>query len=158
MQLTRFTDYTLRTLIAVGIGKPGGVTIAEISSRYGISKNHLMKVVRHLGHAGYLETVRGRGGGLRLALPPERIGLGDVVREVEGFGIVPCLDASASASAPCAIAPACVLKGALSRALVAFLEVLDEYTLADLIGPDRRLRRLLSLDGGPARAGSASPG
>lgn len=144
MQLTTFTDYTLRVLIAAGVGKDGGVTIAEISSRYGISKNHLMKVVRHLGHTGYLDTARGRGGGMRLAVPAEQIGLGDVVRNVESFEIVPCFDAARPDK--CVIAPACVLKGALSRALSAFLDVLDEYTLADLIEPDRRLRDLLGLD------------
>jgi Rrf2 family nitric oxide-sensitive transcriptional repressor len=152
MQLTRFTDYTLRTLIAVGVDTEGGVTIADIAARYGISKNHLMKVVQHLARAGYLETVRGRGGGLRLAVPAERIGLGAIVREVEGFEIVPCFGAERRAVEACAIAPACVLKGALGRALTAFLDVLDEYTLADLIGPDRRLRRLLALDGDAAGA------
>lgn len=145
MQLTRFADYALRTLIAVGVGRGSGVTITEIAARYSISKNHLMKVVQHLGHAGYLETVRGRGGGLRLAVPAERIGVGDVVREVEGFEIVPCFGAEGADA--CAITPACVLRTALGRALAAFLDVLDEYTLADLIGPDRRLRALLALEG-----------
>lgn len=152
MQLTRFTDYTLRTLIAVGVGRGEGVTIADIAARYGISKNHLMKVVQHLARAGYLETARGRGGGLRLAVPPGQIGLGAVVREVEGFEIVPCFGAGRGRAGACAIAPACVLKGAIGRALTAFLDVLDEYTLADLIGPERHLRALLALDDEPAAA------
>jgi Rrf2 family nitric oxide-sensitive transcriptional repressor len=152
MQLTRFTDYTLRVLIAVGVSRNRGVTIGEISSQYGISKNHLMKVVQHLGRAGYLETVRGKGGGLRLAVPAEDIGLGAVVREAEGgFDVVPCFDRTRPDQ--CVIAPACVLKGALGRALTAFLGVLDGYTLADLIAPDRRLRSLLA--GGPRTAQEA---
>ena len=149
MQLTRFTDFGLRVLISTGVAGQRGITISEISTRYRISRNHLMKVVQHLSHAGYLETVRGRGGGLRLAVAPEKIGLGQVVREIEGFGLVPCFD-KARPGASCLIAPACVLKGALRRALEAFLAVLDEYTLADLIGPDRRLRELLALE--PAKA------
>lgn len=144
MQLTRFTDFGLRVLIAAGVAADRGVTITEISGRYGISKNHVMKVVRHLGHAGYLETTRGRGGGLKLAVAPERIVLGRVVREIEGFELVPCFDSATPGA--CVIAPACVLKRALGRALDAFLAVLDEYTLADLIGPDRRLRELLALE------------
>lgn len=142
MQLTRFTDYTLRVLIAVGVSNNRGVTIGEISSQYGISKNHLMKVVQHLGRSGYLETLRGKGGGLRLAVAPDEINLGEVVRETEEFEIVPCFDRSQPAQ--CLIAPACVLKGALGRALGAFLAVLDGHTLADLIAPDRRLRSLLA--------------
>ncbi len=149
MQLTRFTDFGLRVLITTGVAGERGVTINEISTRYLISKNHLMKVVQHLSRAGYLETVRGRGGGVRLAMAPEQIGLGDVVREIEGFELVPCFDKARPGA--CVIAPACVLKGALRRALEAFLAVLDEYTLADLIGPDRRLRELLALEPGAAR-------
>lgn len=143
MQLTRFTDYTLRVLIAVGVSKNRNATIGGISAQYGISKNHLMKVVQQLGRRGYLETVRGKGGGLRLAVPAEEINLGKVVREVEGgFHLVPCFDPSRPDQ--CTITPSCVLKGALGRALGAFLDVLDGYTLADLIVPDRRLRNLLA--------------
>jgi Rrf2 family transcriptional regulator, nitric oxide-sensitive transcriptional repressor len=146
MQLTRFTDYTLRVLIAVGISKNRGITIAEISAQYGISKNHLMKVVQHLGRSGYLVTVRGKGGGIRLARPAEKINLGAVVREAEGgFHVVPCFDASRPDE--CVIAPSCVLKRVLHRALRAFLEVLDDCTLAELLGPDRQLRTLLGRTG-----------
>jgi Rrf2 family nitric oxide-sensitive transcriptional repressor len=103
-----------------------------------------MKVVQHLGHLGYLETVRGKGGGLRLAVPASEIRLGDVVRDVEGgFDIVPCFDKTRPDI--CVIAPACVLKGVLRGALSAFLDVLDGYTLEDLIGPKRPLRSLLAL-------------
>jgi Rrf2 family transcriptional regulator, nitric oxide-sensitive transcriptional repressor len=143
MQLTRFTDYTLRTLIAVGVGSERGVTIGEISAQYGISKNHLMKVAQQLGRAGYLATTRGKGGGLRLAVPAAQINLGKIVRETEGgFHVVPCFDADNPA--PCVIAPACVLKRVLRESLGAFLAVLDGYTLEDLIAPKRRLKGLLS--------------
>lgn len=144
MQLTRFTDYTLRVLISVAVSDKGGITIGAISEQYGISRNHLMKVVQQLGHLGYLETVRGKGGGLRLAIPASEIRLGDVVRDVEGgFEIVPCFDKTRPDI--CVIAPACVLKGVLRGALNAFLAVLDGYTLEDLIGPRRPLRDLLAL-------------
>jgi Rrf2 family nitric oxide-sensitive transcriptional repressor len=145
MQLTRFTDYTLRVLIAVGVSREGGITIGDISQRYGISKNHLMKVVQHLGRSGYLETVRGRGGGLSLALAAEDINIGRLVREVEGgFPIVPCFEGGRKPA--CVIAPACVLRGVLGQALEAFLAVLDACTLADLLGPQNELRKLLAAD------------
>jgi|SRR5690606_24337259 len=154
MQLTRFTDYTLRVLISVGLndrkGEKRGVTIGEISAQYGISRNHLMKVVQHLARAGYLETLRGKGGGLRLGIPARKIRLGDVVREVEGgFQLVPCMDRSRSGG--CVIAPGCVLKRVLGDALDAFLDVLDRYTLEDLLGPEGHLDGLLGLDAGGLR-------
>ena len=153
MQLTRFTDYTLRVLISVGLnerkGEKRGVTIGQISAQYGISRNHLMKVVQHLGRAGYLETLRGKGGGLKLGVPASEIRLGDVIRDAEGgFHIVPCFDRTQSVG--CAIAPACVLKGVLGNALAAFLNVLDRYTLEDLLGTDGRLAELLE---GPSDGG-----
>lgn len=154
MQLTRFTDYTLRVLISVGLndrrGEKRGVTIGEISAQYGISRNHLMKVVQHLARAGYLETLRGKGGGLRLGVPAGKIRLGDVVREVEGgFQLVPCMDRSQPGA--CVIAPGCVLKRVLGDALGAFLDVLDRYTLEDLLGPEGRLDALLGLETGERR-------
>lgn len=143
MQLTRFSDYTLRTLIAVGLSDDAGITIAEIADRYGISRNHLMKVVHQLGQAGYLETSRGKGGGLRLAREPERIRLGEVLRYTEGaFALVPCFDGSAQPR--CVIEPACVLKHVLRDGIEAFLQVMDAHTLADLLRPRRRLKSLLS--------------
>jgi Rrf2 family nitric oxide-sensitive transcriptional repressor len=143
MQLTRFTDYTLRVLIAVALHQERGLTIGEIAAQYRISRNHLMKVVQHLSRIGYLDTLRGKGGGLRLAIPATEIALGKVVREVEGgFYIVPCFDVARPDR--CVIAPACVLKRVLHDALGAFLAVLDGYTLADLVAPDRRLRELLA--------------
>ncbi|HEU4620274.1 MAG TPA: Rrf2 family transcriptional regulator [Gammaproteobacteria bacterium] len=143
MQLTRFTDYTLRVLISVGLSGERGVTIGEIADQYGISRNHLMKVVHALGRTGYLDTLRGKGGGLRLAVPAEEINLGRVVREAEGgFTIVPCFDRDNPEM--CTIAPVCVLKGVLRDALQSFLDVLDRYSLADLLGPKASLQKLLS--------------
>jgi Rrf2 family nitric oxide-sensitive transcriptional repressor len=143
MQLTRFTDYTLRVLISVGLSGDRGVTIGEIADQYGISRNHLMKVVHNLGRAGYLDTLRGKGGGLRLAVPPADINLGRVVRETEGlFLLVPCFDADNPEM--CTIAPVCVLKGVLHDALRAFLETLDRYSLADLLAPKHALQSLLT--------------
>lgn len=142
MQLTRFTDYGLRVLIAVAVNREQGVTIGQIASQFGISRNHLVKVAQRLSQAGYLETVRGRGGGLRLAVPPESVRIGELVRVTESdFNLVPCFDPAEQGSCP--IVPACVLKSALQRAMHEFLAVLDDYTLADLIRPERRLRALL---------------
>jgi Rrf2 family nitric oxide-sensitive transcriptional repressor len=117
------------------------VTIQEVADAYGISKNHLMKVAFELGRKGYLETVRGRGGGLRLARAPEKINLGEVVRSMEGdFTVVECFDPKTDT---CAITGPCRLRHALSRALKAFFCVLDEYTLADLAAPNPLLERFL---------------
>jgi Rrf2 family nitric oxide-sensitive transcriptional repressor len=126
MRLTRYTDYAMRVLIHLGT-QPGKVcSIAEIARAYGISQNHLMKVAHDLGKAGYVEGVRGRSGGIRLAKPADRINVGDVVRHTEeGFDLADC--------GSCAIAPACGLTGVLAEALGAFMAVLDRYTLADLI-------------------------
>jgi Rrf2 family nitric oxide-sensitive transcriptional repressor len=142
MQLTRFTDYTLRVLISVGLSGDRGVTIGEIADQYAISRNHLMKVVHNLGRTGYLDTLRGKGGGLRLAVPPGEINLGRVVRETEGtFLLVPCFDPDNPEM--CTIAPVCVLKGVLHDGLRAFLDVLDRYSLADLLEPKNSLQGLL---------------
>ena len=140
MRLTTFTDYCLRVLMYVGIRNGELATIDEIAGCYGISRNHLMKVVYRLGQLGYVETLRGKGGGIRLALDPAAINLGALVRETEDeLALVECLQASPGS---CRILSACVLKGALGEALDAFLAVLDGYTLADLLAPRRRLAGL----------------
>ncbi len=119
------------------------VTIDEVGERYGISANHLMKVVHRLGTCGYIETVRGKGGGIRLARPPERIRLGDVVRDFEeDMALVECFN---EASNTCPIEPNCQLQGVLRDSLRAFLGKLDEHTLADLVRPRRKLRLLLDV-------------
>ncbi|HVZ06693.1 Rrf2 family transcriptional regulator [Rhodopila sp.] len=126
MRLTAFSDYSLRTLIYLAVR--GQSTIAEVSRVYGISETHLNKVIHQLGIAGEIETVRGRGGGIRLARPPAAINVGAVVRRTEDFALVPCLE-----GAVCLIAPACMLQTALKEAMAAFLAVLDRYTIADLV-------------------------
>jgi Rrf2 family nitric oxide-sensitive transcriptional repressor len=142
VQLTRYSDYSLRVLIYLALAPERLATIEEIARSYDISRAHLMKVVHQLGLRGYVETVRGRRGGLRLARAPEEIRVGDVVRSSEGsFDLVECFD---PASSRCAIQQACGLRSVLGEALGAFLAVLDGYTLADLVARRRKsLTRLL---------------
>jgi len=112
-------------------GRENLVTIQEIADAYQISKNHLMKVTHDLGKHGYIETIRGRGGGIRLALEPEQINVGDVVRKTEDdFHLVECFNPEGNL---CKISPECRLKFALHEALKAYLAVLDTYTLADVL-------------------------
>ena len=141
MKLTAYSDYSLRLLMYVAVKGSALVTIQEVADVYGISKNHLMKVAFELGRKGFLETVRGRGGGLRLARPADKIIVGEVVRAMEeDFTMVECFDISAN---QCVISGPCRLRGALARALKAYFAVLDEYTLADLAGRNPLLFRTL---------------
>ncbi len=131
MRLTAYTDYTLRTLIYLGMHRERLATIQDIAELHGISKNHLMKVVHQLGLSGLVETVRGRNGGLRLKVEPELINIGDVVRHSEtDFYMAECFSPAGS---NCQLAPACTLKGLLAGATAAYLKVLDGATLADMI-------------------------
>ena len=131
MRLTAFTDYTLRTLIYLGMHRERLATIQDIAELHGISKNHLMKVVHQLGLSGLVETVRGRKGGLRLRGEPELINIGAVVRRSEpDFYMAECFD---PANVSCNLAPSCALKGVLAKATMAYLDVLDGVTLAQLI-------------------------
>lgn len=141
MRLTTFSDYTLRVLMFLALNRERLATIPEIAAAYGISENHLMKVVHQLARAGVVESVRGKGGGVRLARPPEQIRLGQVVRASEGGGpIVECL---ADDEGACRIAPACRLTAVLVSAFDAMFAKLDEHTLADLVRAPRRLEALL---------------
>lgn len=138
MRLTRHTDYALRVLIYLSAHPAGFASVAAVSAAYGISQNHLTKVVQGLAAAGFVETARGRGGGLRLARPAEAIKVGTVVRRMEEtLTLAEC--------GTCVIARACGLVGALDEALAAFLSVLDRYTIAD-VAKGRRLRGILGLD------------
>jgi Rrf2 family nitric oxide-sensitive transcriptional repressor len=140
MRLTTFSDYSFRVLIYLGAAPEGLATIESISAAYGISSNHLMKVVHRLAQLGYIETVRGKGGGMRLARPPEAINVGEVLRATEdSFDLVECMDDGDN----CRITRACVLRHVLGEARDAFLKVLDGYTLADLLAPARPLARVL---------------
>jgi Rrf2 family nitric oxide-sensitive transcriptional repressor len=156
LRLTVYSDYALRLLMYLAVKDDGLATIAEVAKAYGISKNHLMKVAYELGVAGYVETVRGRGGGLRLAKPLEAITLGEVVRRTEpDMALVPCF---APIDATCAIKPCCALRTALKRATGAFTAVLDEYTLKDLAKPRSALRALLSIAPAPRPEASGGRG
>jgi len=131
MRLTTYTDYTLRVLMYLGLHQERSATIREIADAYGISKNHLMKVVHHLGMAGLVETVRGRNGGLKLKMRPEEINLGAVIRGSEpDFFIAECFNPEHNL---CVLSPSCALQGVLHSATSAFLEVLDRNTLAGLL-------------------------
>lgn len=145
MRLTLHTDYSLRLLMLLAMEPDHLHTIEEIAQRYDISRNHLMKVVQTLAQAGFVQSLRGRSGGLRLAKPAAQINLGAVVRATEdGFALVECFDRERNT---CVVAPACGLRGPIEEALQAFLGVLDRYSLADLIkNPSslRRMRRLLA--------------
>jgi Rrf2 family nitric oxide-sensitive transcriptional repressor len=141
MRLTTFSDYALRVLMYLGTRGDELATIGGIAAAYGISENHLMKVVHHLAQRGYVETVRGKGGGLRLALPPGEIGIGEVVRGTEeSLALVECFEKEGS---DCRIESACVLKGIFRKAADAFFAELDRHTLADLLRPAARLTRIL---------------
>jgi Rrf2 family transcriptional regulator, nitric oxide-sensitive transcriptional repressor len=143
MRLTFSTDYALRLLMLVGLEPDRLVTIEEVADRFQISKNHLMKVAYLLGQAKYLETVRGRNGGLRLGKAPDQIVVGEIVRTMEpDFAVVEC----ESPTGYCRIAPCCTLRSAMREAVQAFLEKLDQYTLEDLLRPKSKLRRLLGVD------------
>jgi len=142
MHLTLGTDYALRTLIYVGAKGGRLATVAEIARAFGISRTHLMKVVNRLGQQGYLETVRGKGGGLRLARPPAEIRVGALVRETEeDLAVMGCLGEDGF----CRIEQCCMLRQALREATGAFLRTLDGYSLADLLAPGRRLAASLGL-------------
>lgn len=132
MRLTAMTDYSLRLLMYVGQHPERLCTIAEIAQVYGVSEAHLMKITHQLGLAGFIETVRGRGGGMRLARPAAEINLGDVVRAIEpDFAIVECF----ATGNVCSLTGQCRLTGILHGSLMAFLDHLDRFTLADILAP-----------------------
>jgi Rrf2 family transcriptional regulator, nitric oxide-sensitive transcriptional repressor len=140
VHLTLHTDFALRVLIQVGLNDGRLTTIKEIAETFDISKAHLMKVVNDLSQKGYLDTRRGRNGGIRLMREPRDINIGQVVRDTETqLDIIGCLEHRGY----CPIQRVCVLRGVLSDATEAFLAVLDDHTLADLIKPRRLLSSLL---------------
>ncbi len=131
MQLTQFSDYSLRLVLYLAVNRDRVVPIAEVSEAYGISQHHLVKIVQRLVAEGIVASVRGRSGGLRLNRDPADINVGRLIRVTEPhFNLVECFD---GATNRCSIDPVCGLKGALNRAMGAFLKVLDGYSLADFL-------------------------
>lgn len=141
MRLTSFTDYALRTLILLALDPDRLATIDDICEAYDIPRNHLTKVVHLLGASGWVQTVRGKGGGLMLLADPSEISVGSVIRMTESdFRMVECFDATDNR---CILSPACRLKSALHEANAAWFAVMDPLTLADLVANGRQLRNLL---------------
>jgi len=131
MQLTMYTDYSLRVLVYLAQTHGESATITQITDFYRISRNHLVKVVHNLGNEGLIITTRGKHGGMRLARDPETITIGEVVRRTEpNFNLVECFDPQKKNN--CVITASCNLKNMLYEANKSFLAVLDSYTLADV--------------------------
>ena len=130
VKLTLYTDYSLRVLMYLGMRDEEKIQIDEIAGYYNISRNHLTKVVHHLAKLGYIKTVRGRGGGIMLNYRPEAVNIGEVVRQTEdNLHMAECF----SEGNECVLTPVCGLRFVLNDALKAYLEVLDKYTLQDII-------------------------
>lgn len=141
MKLSTFTDYSLRVLIYLATHRGARATIGQVAGAYGISENHLVKVVHLLGRHRWLRTTRGKGGGLELALEPDSIPLGSVIRQIEGHAaIAECFEETGG---DCRLAPDCRLRGVLAEAADAFNGVVDRYTLADLVDNSPRLVKVL---------------
>lgn len=140
MRLTRFSDYAVRVMLYLAAHPDRLCSIAEIATAYDISQNHLMKVVSDLAANGYIQSTRGRGGGIRLARPPHAINIGRLIRHTEGeIDLVGCSD--------CKLKGACRLPGPLDLALDAFFGVLDRYTLDQVMGSGDSSRLLAALTG-----------
>lgn len=143
MRLSLHTDYALRSLIYLATMRDPATTAGAIATSYGISKNHLVKVLQRLRDLGYVETVRGRGGGVRLAKAPDEVRLGAVVRQTEDLGeLVECFNLETNT---CPLASVCLLQRRLDEALRAYVEVLDRYTLADVSANRGALARALRI-------------
>lgn len=143
MQLRTYSDYSIRVLMYAALQSPERATVDEVAEAFSISRHYLVKVVHELGRSGYLDTHRGLGGGFTLGRPPEEIRLGDVVRMGEGTEtVIGCIDTK---DKQCQLLPACRLKGVLDEAAAAFFDVLDRYTLADLIKQPKKMRTVLRL-------------
>jgi Rrf2 family nitric oxide-sensitive transcriptional repressor len=148
MRLTDYTDYSLRVLLYLAVQGDALSTIQDISQAYGISKNHLMKVVQQLAERGWVETVRGRNGGLRFVERTRELTVGEVVRATESdFALVACLPDQRGERRPCVISPQCRLRAALQAAGDAFLAELDRYTIGEVTQPQGALAALLGMRG-----------
>jgi Rrf2 family nitric oxide-sensitive transcriptional repressor len=142
MQLTYYSDYSMRVLMYLAIRCDCIANISEIAERYGISRNHLVKVVHNLSRGGFIKTYRGKGGGIELARDPGRINIGEVVRYTEGpLKPVECFDVERNR---CVIANVCGLAEVIAEACDSFFTTLDRYTLADLVKRRERLSKVLA--------------
>lgn len=146
MRLTDYTDYALRVMLYLAVRRDGLSTIQDISDAYGISKNHLMKVVQQLGERSWIDTIRGRHGGLRLNDRSLQLTIGELVRATEtDFALVGCFERETAEARPCVIEPQCRLRHIFEAARGAFLAELDRHTLADIVGPAAPLAELLGV-------------
>ncbi|MCV6872584.1 nitric oxide-sensing transcriptional repressor NsrR [Yersinia pestis] len=141
MQLTSFTDYGLRALIYMASLPDGQMTsISQVTEVYGVSRNHMVKIINQLSRVGLVTAVRGKNGGIRLGKPADQILIGDVMRQMEPLTLVNC------SSDFCHITPACRLKQVLNQAVQSFLKELDNYTLADMVKDNSPLYKLLLVE------------
>ncbi|WP_372654234.1 Rrf2 family transcriptional regulator [Halobacteriovorax sp.] len=141
MKLTTYTDYSIRVLIYLGINEDRICTSSEISESYNISKNHLSKVIHQLSKLSLIDSFKGASGGIKLALSPEEINIGKLVRQTEpDFHIVECFAPSTN---KCKISPSCKLKQILNESTSSFLNNLDKYTLKDILSNSSRLEKLI---------------
>lgn len=144
MRMTLHTDYALRMLVYLALRPERTCTVSDVAEAYGLSHSHLLKVAQTLRAFGFIETLRGRSGGIRLAAEPAEINIGALVRATEDdLALVECMMADGGG---CRISPACTLKGMLSEALAAYLAVLDKYTIADIVQNRARLGSLLGIE------------
>lgn len=144
MRMTAHTDYALRMLVYLAMRPDHTSTVNDVAEAYRLSRNHLLKVALTLRKLGFVETMRGRAGGIRLGKPAADINIGALVRATEeDFSLVECMQGSGGC---CRISPACMLKGMFSEALAAWLAVLDKYTLADVVRNRTVLSSLLGVD------------
>ncbi len=143
MRLSLHSDYALRLMMHLAINTEKLVTITEVAERYSISRNHLMKVANVLGRSGLVETVRGRSGGMRLGRPADQIKVGDVIRETENE--IMTLDCTTDESS-CLISPSCRLASVLDKATAAFMAVLDECSVDDLVSDNAGLQALIQIE------------
>lgn len=142
MRLASFTDYSLRVLIYLTLKGEERSTVSEIAERYDISKNHLVKVVHNLSRMGIIESFKGKGGGISLAIPPKNINIGKLIKTFEqGSPLVECIGPNEL----CIISPSCKLKNILSLAEKSFFKTLEDYTLADIVSNEKSLAKSLNI-------------
>ena len=145
MQLTLYTDYSLRVLVYLSLNQDRSATISEIADFYQVSRNHLVKVVHNLSLKKYIISTRGKGGGLRLSRKPQLINIGAVVRDTEpNFHVVECFNSESPNS--CSVEPLCQLKGILGKATSQFLSTLDAYAISDILNDNLDNVNIVELD------------